>query len=125
MVAVAGGLGLRETLRGVAIPLNIRDWPGEFPATFTGDAAAAGAITLISPSSYILRLLYAAPAGDAGVDGDSERAETADARTEGTDCSTGSCACARDMWCGSVFLRGELWNEIGSMSRSNIALDEE
>lgn len=54
-------------------------------------------ITLISPSSYMLRLLKAPPAGDAGVEGDKERAETAEVRTEGTDCSTGSWACARDI----------------------------
>ena len=64
---------------------------------FTRDPTGAGVITLISPSSYMLRLLKAPPAGDAGVEGDKERAETAEVRTEGTDCSTGSWACARDI----------------------------
>lgn len=56
---------------------------------------------------------------------ESERAETADVRTEGTDCSTGSCGWAREVWCGSEAFSGELWNAMGSMSRSNIALDDE
>lgn len=75
----------------------------------------------------MLRLLLYAPAvaGDVGVDGESDKADTADVRTDGTDCSTGSCACARDMWCGSAFFNEGWWKEIGSISRSNMALDDE
>lgn len=125
-VAVTGGLGLRERLRGVSIPLSMRDAPTP-PAPVPGWdwGAGAGEMTLISPSSYILRLVLAPPVGDVGVEGEIDSAETAEVSTEGTVCSVDSWVPAREVWCGSAFFNGELWKLMGSISRSKMALDDE
>lgn len=50
-MAVAGGLGLRDMLRGVAIPLSIREALVAVPTPAAAAEVDAGEITLISPSS--------------------------------------------------------------------------